>query len=294
MKRQYYLIDTENVGDRWFDLLKKLNKKDRIIIFYTENHSKHLEEYLFQHIYNPNVLWLVCMSGNNALDYQLIGVLSYLIAKHSNDSFCIFSNDKDYQGTIEFWKSRGIKISRKGFETKKKKKVKKKKEKKKKQEKNTEINNQKKEAKTPLSLRIKCLQQGKLTEEQCIMEMAKCISISNLGRWYQALTAILGQEAGRNWYKKVKEDADFRANLSKDQIDYIDDNYICGVHLVAIMLNLRDLDVTRAEEAYKIIQSHSQKDMGAMKAHFDKQFGKKPQQVYYTALKPLVKVIKKN
>jgi len=34
--------------------------------------------------------------GNNALDYQLIGVLSYLIAKHPKALFCIYSNDKNY------------------------------------------------------------------------------------------------------------------------------------------------------------------------------------------------------
>ena len=76
MKRKYYLIDTENVGDRWFDLLQKIKKKDRIIVFYTEHHSKHLEKYLAKQVHNPRMVWLECTAGNNALDYQLIGVLS--------------------------------------------------------------------------------------------------------------------------------------------------------------------------------------------------------------------------
>ena len=43
MKRKYYLIDTENVGDRWFKLLKKISKRDLIVTFYMEHHSKNLD-----------------------------------------------------------------------------------------------------------------------------------------------------------------------------------------------------------------------------------------------------------
>ena len=109
---------------------KKIRGKDRIITFYTQHHSKHLEEFLAKQVHNPKILWLECAAGNNALDYQLMGVLSYLIAKHPKASFCIYSNDKDYQPVIDFWKSRGIKIIRKGFEVKNKKKAKRRKRKK--------------------------------------------------------------------------------------------------------------------------------------------------------------------
>ena len=90
MSRKYYLIDTENVGDRWFDMPSKIRKKDRIITFYTEHHSKQLEKYLIKQVHNPKILWLECAAGNNALDYQLMGVLSYLIAKHPKASFCLY------------------------------------------------------------------------------------------------------------------------------------------------------------------------------------------------------------
>lgn len=115
MKRKYYLIDTENVGDRWLDLPDQAGKKDHIISFYTEHHSNHLEKYLIKQVHNPKIVWLECAAGNNALDYQLIGVLSYLIAKHPKASYCIYSNDTDYQETVDFWKSRGIEIRTKGF-----------------------------------------------------------------------------------------------------------------------------------------------------------------------------------
>lgn len=208
LKRKYYLIDTENVGDRWFKLLKKLSKRDLI-------------------------------------------VTSYLIARHPKASFCIYSNDKDYQASVDFWKSRGITICQKGFKTTNKKKQK--------------------------------------TEKKYIVEIAKSIPTSDLSGWYQALTAILGQEIGRNWYLKVRDDAEFRAALSKYCTG---DEYSRGVNLVATVLGLHNLDVTKAEEAYKIILSHNRKNLKAIMEDFDKRFGKKPSQKYFKVLRPLVRVIK--
>lgn len=325
MKRKYYFIDTENVGDRWFELLQKIEKKDQVITFYTENHSKRLKEYLLTQVHNPRILWLECATGNNALDYQLIGVLAYLVAKHPKASFCIYSNDKDYRNTVDFWQSRGIDVRQKGFAEVSKKKKKKEKEKEKhreqelatgqgkqagrrKEEKNRLPEQQKGEndklaekklkgkmqpSKKRVSSRLSKLplqmpRRGKLTEEQYVREIAKSVPVSDLGSWYQTLTAFLGQEAGRNWYLKIKDDAEYRAGLS---IYYMDDMHARGVNLVAAVLNLHDLDVSRAEEAYKIIQSHSRKNLKAMKANFDKQFGKKPPQKYFSVLRPIIRVI---
>jgi len=43
-----------------------------------------------------------------------------------------------------------------------------------------------------------------------------------------------------------------------------------------MVLNLHDLDVTRAEDAYRIIHSHNRKNLKAIRADFDKKFWKKP------------------
>lgn len=291
MKRKYYLIDTENVGDRWFDLLQKTKKKDRIITFYTEHHSKHLEGYLMKQVHNSRIIWLECVAGNNALDYQLMGVLSYLIAKHPKASYYIYSNDRDYQSTIDFWQSRGIAVCRKGFAIKNGKKTAEKKEKKKKAPKSqktvVEILTTAKAKKVPGTL-LKTGQE-KPTEEQYVIQIAKCVPVTDLGAWYQALTSILGQENGRNWYLKVRGDAKLRKKLSEYCIGEEDER---GVNLVAMVLDIHGLDVTGAKEAYNIIQSHSRRNLKAIKADFDMKFGKKPQQEYYKVLRPLFKVIK--
>lgn len=291
MKRNYYLIDTENVGDRWFDLLQKIKKKDRIIVFYTEHHSKHLEKYLAKQVHNPRMVWLECTAGNNALDYQLIGVLSYLIVKHPKSSFYIYSNDRDYQTAIDFWQSRGIEAFQKDFSVESGKKAKKKKGKKKKGQKKKGAASVQTSAEAVMESACALEKPGqkKPTEEQFVVEIAKSIPVSDLGGWYHALTAVLGQENGRNWYLKVRDDAEWKERLSRYCMK---DEYKRGVNLVAVVLGMHNLDVTRSEEAYRIIQSHNRKNLRAISADFDKRFGKKPPQKYFKVLRPLIRVIK--
>ena len=291
MKRKFYLIDTEKVGDRWLGLLPKIKKKDRIITFYTEHHSKHLEQNLMKQVHNPRITWLECVAGNNALDYQLIGVLSYLIAKHPESSFCIYSNDRDYRTTVEFWQSRGIAVCRKGFAVENGKKSKKKKGKKKKeqiqQSTKKEVQIRQKAAQLPCTLETSG--QKKWTEEQLVAIIAKSVAVTDLGGWYQALTSVFGQETGRSWYLKIRGDANLRERLSKY---WMTDEAERGLNLVALVLGIHDLDETRAEEAYEIIRSHNRKNVKAIRADFDKCFGQKPQQQYFKVLRPLLQVIK--
>lgn len=243
---------------------------------------------LVNQVHNPKILWLECTTGTNALDYQLMGVLSYLIAKHPKSSFCIYSNDKDYQNTIDFWKNRGIKISQKGFEIVNKKKDRKKKTQTKKNKREKSLLTEKTLPET--SKRKIILGQEKLTEEQYITEIAKSVPFSNMAGWYQSLITLLGQEKGRKWYLKIREDASMQASLSKY---YNKDEAFRGTHLIALALNCHGLDVAKAGDAYKIIRSHNRKNLKAMSADFDRKFGKNSSQSYYKVLRPLIQIIKK-
>ena len=132
MGERYYLIDTENVGDRWIEFIPQLQEEEQLVVFYTQNHSKLLEETFLKQRYNKQIDWVECFVGSNALDYQLMGVLSYLVANNPTASYAIYSNDKDYKNIIEFWNRRNVFVEKIGFEivcTKSKKKKKKKKQK---------------------------------------------------------------------------------------------------------------------------------------------------------------------
>ena len=107
MKTNYYLIDTENVGDRWMDFIDEMQEEDVLVVFYSRNHSKMLEETYLKQRYNKKIRWIECLTGSNALDHQLMGVLSYLVATYTDATYSICSNDKDYQNVIDFWEQRG-------------------------------------------------------------------------------------------------------------------------------------------------------------------------------------------
>ena len=295
MKRKYYLIDTENVGDKWFGLLEKMKKKDRVVTFYTENHSKRLEEFLLRQVNNPRIIWLECTVGNNALDYQLIGVLAYLVVKHPKASFYIYSNDKGYQKTVDFWTSRGIQISQKCPSQKKKEKKKdKKKTKQVKKNQGVEIKTQgpRTQSSNEKILSEKCTlgeKRKKLTEEQYVNKIAGSVPVSNLNGWYCALTVILGQTTGREWYQKIRRDAQKREFLSKC---FTGDKHVRGVNLIELVLHANHLNAGRAQEAYRIIQSHDYKDLNAIKIDFDKFTEPKAQNNYYKVLRPIVTLLK--
>ncbi len=296
MKRKYYFIDTENVGDSWLKLVKKLKKKDRIITFYTENHSKCLEEFLVRQVNNPKIIWLECAVGNNALDYQLLGVLAYMIAKHPKASYCIYSNDKGYQKTVAFWQSRGIQMKQKFPEQKyldQKKKRDKKQKKKHKQSKKTKAKNQTKLFMQKQSMYLDACDykgnQTKLTEEQYVSEIAKSIPFSNLNGWYCALTVILGQKSGREWYQKIRRDVLMREDFSKHFTGNSDER--C-VNIVTLALYAHDLDTDKAKNIYEIIRAHHYKDLNAIKMDFDKIPELKTQTKYYRVLRPLVALLK--
>ena len=82
-----------------------------------------------------------------------------------------------------------------------------------------------------------------------------------------------GRKKGRSWYLKIREDSELRDGLSKYCTG---DEHFRGVNLIATVLDLHGLDVAKAEEAYRIIQSHNRKNVKAIRTDFDRKFGKSP------------------
>ena len=117
LKKRFLLIDSENVQNRLFEIIEGSRKRDRIIIFYTVYHSGKLEEYLKEHKEKKNIEFVQCIAGNNALDLQLMGVLSYLIQKHPKKEFVVYSNDKGYKTLVKHWQSKNVDIELVNFLT---------------------------------------------------------------------------------------------------------------------------------------------------------------------------------
>lgn len=269
MKQKYYLIDTENVGDRWIDFIDRLKEEEILVVFYTKNHSKLLEETYLKQRYNRQICWVECVAGTNALDYQLVGVLSYLIATNEDAVYSIYSNDHDYKEAIDFWRQRDVEIDRIGY-----------------------ASNRNPAVLSTSENKVSYLPDtDEMTEQQLLIEIAKAMPTSNMNGWYHSLVILMGQERGKHYYDRIKEDDQKKAVLSGYLLEETGDRKL---HLIRLLYQQNHLEVSRAEEAYKILKVHNRKNVKAIKADFDKCFGNKTgeQARYYKVLKPLVAILK--
>lgn len=112
-----YLVDTENVASSGFVGLESLPKSAKIYYFYS------MRSYRPSYPEIESLRNLQCKvefvdsakSGTNALDFQMITFLGYLIGKsksHGKHKYIIITNDTGFDAAIEFWTSRGELVSR--------------------------------------------------------------------------------------------------------------------------------------------------------------------------------------
>lgn len=108
---EYYFVDTENTGDKWIDLLDDAN--GIFIVFHTTN-SPHIacDKAIKLRKSDSKIQFIECHTGNNALDFQLVTVLGYVIRSKKTEEFIIVSNDTGFDAVIDFWKEHGVNISR--------------------------------------------------------------------------------------------------------------------------------------------------------------------------------------
>lgn len=294
MKRRYILIDTENVQNHWFKLLEDIRKKDKILVFYTQNHSKRLDRCIENNPDNKRIRWIECVSGINALDYQLMGVLAYLINQHPKAEFIIYSNDRDYQERVAYWIERGANVERRGFSLKQKKK-----KPTKTKEQGTTYKTTMQKTKAQSSMTPEVMAQSaepagagaSLTIKEYIKAVCKSIPATGYSALYATFTADLGQEMGRECYMRFKTDPEYREKMGKH---YMLDNHSRAINLVETILLYHGLDVKQSEAVLKIVNESNKNNKQAIKRRFDSYFGThtEVQQGYYQAMKGHVPVIK--
>ena len=112
MKTQtVYLVDTENVNEI-------------LVAFYTDNSPKLSWERMADFAAKGCEFEAIgCHKGTNALDFQLVSYLGYMIASKRDCHYVIISNDKGYDPVSCFWQERGIQIKRQPIQTKMEKKA---------------------------------------------------------------------------------------------------------------------------------------------------------------------------
>ena len=119
-----YLIDSENVGSTWTNLLQE-GKKFDLYIFVTEN-AKSLNFSLLKELTNENshrINIVECYPGKNSLDFYLSSYLGYLIGKNKHSSYLVVSQDTGFDHVIEYWNKEGYEVTRINTKPEKKKPV---------------------------------------------------------------------------------------------------------------------------------------------------------------------------
>ena len=109
-----YLVDTENIGRTFIPMLMNPEPNASYIMFCSE-HSPMLPLSTLPKIKaNLEVFQFIecCTPGQNALDFQLISVMGYLLHKTPKNQYIVVSKDTGYDPAIRFWKQHGFDIKR--------------------------------------------------------------------------------------------------------------------------------------------------------------------------------------
>jgi len=107
-----YLVDYENVKTEGLHGITKLQKEDKVIIFYSENADK-LTFGLHRRINESaaNISYVRVEVGfKQALDFQLVSYLGYLIAQDKDINYFIVSNDNGFNSVTKFWEKKKVKV----------------------------------------------------------------------------------------------------------------------------------------------------------------------------------------
>lgn len=107
-----YMIDYENVKTGGLNGISRLTDTDRVIIFYSEN-ANRLTFDLHQRLMASTAkieYREVSVGGHNALDFQLVTYLGFLIAQDPGGQYLIISNDRGFEYVVNFWRKDGLSI----------------------------------------------------------------------------------------------------------------------------------------------------------------------------------------
>lgn len=108
-----YLVDFENVNGEGLTGIEKLGKDDTVTIFYSKNASTiSFETHQALNESKAKIDYLKVVSGTkNALDFQLVSYLGYLMAVQPNATYYLVTKDKGYNAVVDFWQGAKKKVS---------------------------------------------------------------------------------------------------------------------------------------------------------------------------------------
>ena len=126
---RHFLVDSENVNDNWLMLFDMADEDDEIVVFYTKKspHMSYMSVIRLMENNKINIRFEKSYEGTNALDFQLVSYMGYLMgctgsfsenkcdaasAESCADEYIIMSNDTGYDPAVRFWKDKGFAVRR--------------------------------------------------------------------------------------------------------------------------------------------------------------------------------------
>lgn len=107
-----YLIDFENVRSDGLVGIENLKKDDDVFIFYSE-HAATLTIAMHKRILDclAKIYYVEAITGTkNALDFQLVSYLGYMIREKPETNYFIVSKDKGFEVVADFWATKGVNV----------------------------------------------------------------------------------------------------------------------------------------------------------------------------------------
>lgn len=186
-----YLVDSENVGESWIDLLKEDGK---FLIFYT-GHSPRIDyEHAISLMNAENKPEFIhCFEGNNALDFQLVSYLGYLLRSEEVGEMIIVSNNTGFDAVVNFWNERGLDIKRlaTNFIEPKEPEI-------------EEISVSSEEIATPQIVEVTAKLHG--VERKELYTVINCLGVSNSSYIHLAYIHFYGNKKGKQIYDHMKKE----------------------------------------------------------------------------------------
>lgn len=94
-------------------LLVASQPDEEVIVFYTQK-SPHMnyENVRLLKETEKEAEFIKCFEGSNALDFQLVTQLGYLLCENQEYSYVIVSNDTGFDAAVRYWKQRNMPVQR--------------------------------------------------------------------------------------------------------------------------------------------------------------------------------------
>lgn len=113
--KKVYLVDSENVGDVWVTHVMEFAKpQDEIVVFYTQK-SPYMSYENIRKLMDTDreIVFVKCVEGQNALDFQLVTELGYRIGNEQEEmEYVVVTNDTGFDAAVRYWKSQGKMVKR--------------------------------------------------------------------------------------------------------------------------------------------------------------------------------------